>query len=1106
MKSSKRKSLKRVAFLLLAGLPTSSALAAYTAVFTPAVGLGPQTANTGLGSQVNYTQVYRWDSNDNSGSATPGTANWLNGFEALDGSGIPVFADGTNTFFNSVGFSGGVSDDALFNQSSGTFVIAPKNTTFTSPTTTVTSAAPDANSITFTGGANYDFTRAATLPGSGYPAVAVGAGSPSSSVYAGWLSVAPGTPNASQAAAPYNLAGYDSFSAGGFADINLITSAASYITLGNAGNTTPYSGKVMLRSGAGVLTAANVTNAAYQSATIYSGTLELHNPSSLPALNLNQPKITLAGGELAVNIDAGYVSMGNGTIAVGSTQLAGQLTVTANSTISNNEVNDYGYARQGRLYGGPIVMSPNTTLTVNAGGGASLNGAFSTTSGTATIKLNPAVASSSASSPPNGSVGANILSVNTGGNSMIFDIGSTGIIQTQAAINGTANLGHVIMPSGAFIVGSSNGMTVTTGTPNVSNTSQTISIGAASTTAAPLPVTISGIITNAVVSANGGTYVANGAPLSTSKPNVGSATNSMVSVTYTAASGNSTISIPQQQYYNGATTISGGRTVSLGNVHALGDGSSAVTVGSATTLDTNGITQTAGKQYVLSGGSLVNNSGTPVTLSNGVSAGWTINRTTTAATGLTTVNVDVGSGAWMASVNQGSATTLTDSNKNAGQVPQITFSAPTLPGGVQATGHALLSLGWARANEASIDKNITPRGTYTFFEGNPGSGYVIAPKVWFDPPDLPGGRPIKVAVTIGAPNQQNSFGQQPAPAAGTATAVTGWVQGISVIDPGFGYTKIPQIHVDNTGTGGSGFAPLFSMTMSSIVMDNGGSGYNATPTMTFGVDPSTIAGGTSSSYVQNITAVAGNTLTTNIGSSPESAYGAGGFGNIVLAFASTSNIGGTGSLLVDAIIQNPTTGTGTAGILNKTGAGVTTLTAVNTFPGALNVNAGTLWVNGTNSGGGTTTVNAAILGGKGTITGPVIVTTTGTIAPGNSIGTFTTGATTINGTFAVEYDDSAAQQIDLLISGALTLGAASAVNFINVGAALAGPAYVFETYTTLAGTFATSNVPAGYSLDYNYLGGNQIALVQLAVPEPSTMALMVVGLGAVALIRRRKMA
>jgi fibronectin-binding autotransporter adhesin len=67
---------------------------------------------------------------------------------------------------------------------------------------------------------------------------------------------------------------------------------------------------------------------------------------------------------------------------------------------------------------------------------------------------------------------------------------------------------------------------------------------------------------------------------------------------------------------------------------------------------------------------------------------------------------------------------------------------------------------------------------------------------------------------------------------------------------------------------------------------------------------------------------------------------------------------------------------------------------------------------------------------------------------------------------------------------------------------LTASAYVIATYGSLAGTFTSANTPVGYTLDYAY-NGNEIALVQ-SVPEPSTWAMLLGGLGMLTMFRRRR--
>jgi autotransporter-associated beta strand protein len=201
------------------------------------------------------------------------------------------------------------------------------------------------------------------------------------------------------------------------------------------------------------------------------------------------------------------------------------------------------------------------------------------------------------------------------------------------------------------------------------------------------------------------------------------------------------------------------------------------------------------------------------------------------------------------------------------------------------------------------------------------------------------------------------------------------------------------------------------------------------------------------------------------------------------------------------------------GSITKSGTGTATLTADNSYSGTTTINAGgTLRINGTQSGTGNVNVaSGGTLGGTGTLPGAVNIVSGATLAPGAGIGTFTTGSstrtTTISGTLKIEYDGAAGTATDLLICGdALTIGAASILDFDATGSPLTAPAYVIASYAgTLTGTFATvTDLPAGYTLVYNYNNGvnsQNIALVSpfatwIATFYPGETDPLIVGPGA----------
>jgi autotransporter-associated beta strand protein len=201
------------------------------------------------------------------------------------------------------------------------------------------------------------------------------------------------------------------------------------------------------------------------------------------------------------------------------------------------------------------------------------------------------------------------------------------------------------------------------------------------------------------------------------------------------------------------------------------------------------------------------------------------------------------------------------------------------------------------------------------------------------------------------------------------------------------------------------------------------------------------------------------------------------------------------------------------GSITKSGSGTVTLTADNSYSGTTTVNAGgTLRINGTQSGTGNVNVaSGGTLGGTGTLPGAVNVVSGATLAPGAGIGTFSTGSatktTTISGTLKIEYDGAAGTATDLLKTGdALTLGAASVLDFDAIGSPLTAPAYVIASYAgSLTGTFASvTDLPAGYALVYNYNNGvnsQNIAVVSafatwIATFYPGVTDPLVVGPGA----------
>lgn len=229
------------------------------------------------------------------------------------------------------------------------------------------------------------------------------------------------------------------------------------------------------------------------------------------------------------------------------------------------------------------------------------------------------------------------------------------------------------------------------------------------------------------------------------------------------------------------------------------------------------------------------------------------------------------------------------------------------------------------------------------------------------------------------------------------------------------------------------------------------------------------------------------TMTAGGGSTTAMVYGGSLSLNGPIAANNTNRrliLGGTlGTGTVNGLISD---GTSPAG-LDKVDTNTWTLTAANSYTGTTVISGGTLLVNGNQNAatGAMTIASTAILGGTGTIGAVTTTAEAGsTISPG-TLGTATlgsSGAVSIAGTLAIEMDGSSADRLN--VGGALDLTGSTLAIF-----PLSAPgqaAYVIASYSSLTGTFGSvTGLPAGYTLNYNYNGQNQIALVQGGSPYSS---------------------
>jgi len=315
---------------------------------------------------------------------------------------------------------------------------------------------------------------------------------------------------------------------------------------------------------------------------------------------------------------------------------------------------------------------------------------------------------------------------------------------------------------------------------------------------------------------------------------------------------------------------------------------------------------------------------------------------------------------------------------------------------------------------------------------------------------------------------------------------------------------------DGTGFGwrGAPWAPS-SVSINGGTIDGGGNhiwGISGGVNMTGG----TIA---SSSMQWNFTDL--NTLASSTTSTVSGALnlrGDGGYSTMVINVAN-------GAAETDLLISgNITGGPG----ITKRGAGQLVLSGANSYSGNTIVEAGSLVVDGSIANATTTTVQSgATISGSGSV-GSLTVESGAFINPGNSPGILTVnGAYNQAGTLVAEITGLTAgsQHDQVVVNGTVSLTGSLTANFTTGSYALNDMIFLLvnDSNDVISGIFTGLNQGAtvtsyggfDWIISYNadsttssFTGGNDIAL--RAIPEPS--ASLLAGLGALALLRRRRSA
>ena len=293
-------------------------------------------------------------------------------------------------------------------------------------------------------------------------------------------------------------------------------------------------------------------------------------------------------------------------------------------------------------------------------------------------------------------------------------------------------------------------------------------------------------------------------------------------------------------------------------------------------------------------------------------------------------------------------------------------------------------------------------------------------------------------------------------------SITGGNIGINVVIGGANVTNSGSI----TGTSDIGI----SANASATVTNNAGASITG---RTYGIF--SLSSGSSVFNAGSISGGVGAIWFTGARNTLTLAPGSAITGNVNGSGINTFQLGGSGAANFDVSQIGAAAQYRGFGTFNKIDNSVWTLTGTSSFAGPVNVNGGTLSVNGDISSASGVTVNTSgTLGGNGTVGTTTI--NGGTLSPGNSIGLLTVQGNltfTAASSYMVEVSPTNADRVN--VTGTATLGGAT------VNASFAPGSYVTRQYTIVNatggvnGTFGSqvnTNLPTSFTSKLSYDANN----------------------------------